>query len=302
MKKCAVIGSINMDLVVRASHFPKPGETLTGSRFETVPGGKGANQAIALARLGMPVKMVGLVGSDAFGDQYMAHFEKNHVDVSCVGKRDDLPTGIADIVINEQGENFIVVVPGANGACDERWMDSVMDQVADCDIFLLQLELPPKAVQHAVLRLRNMGKTIILDPAPAVPLPEQVLGAVDYLTPNETELRILTGNLPPEATTQQRVATLVESCGCTVIHKHGADGAYIGDGAGLRHVPGFTVDVVDTTAAGDTFNAGFAAGLVLDLPLDEAVRMANAAGALAVTAFGAQGGMPGMQELKAFLG
>lgn len=301
MKKCAVIGSINMDLTIRVPHFPAPGETLTGSRFETVPGGKGANQAVALARLGIPVRMVGLVGGDAFGQRYLDYLRAEGADVSLVGVHPTAPTGVANILIDEGGENSIVVVPGANGECGAAWLDSVIDRTADCDVFLLQLELPLQTVEACVQRLHAMGKTVILDPAPAVPLSEQTLAAADYVTPNETELRILTAALPQDASADARIAALSSLCGGAVIHKRGADGAYIGTQSGVTHVPGFTVDVVDTTAAGDTFNAGFAAGMVMGLPLEEAVRMGNAAGALAVTAFGAQGGMPTMEQLRALL-
>lgn len=300
MKKCAVIGSINMDLVIRVPHFPLPGQTLTGTRFETVPGGKGANQAIALARLGVPVRMVGLVGCDGFGERYMAHFEREGVDISLVGRHPSEPTGIADIYIDDKGENCIVLVPGANAACDEQWLCSVMGQVSDCDAALLQLELPPDTVRACIRRLREMGKTIILDPAPAVPLERELLALVHYVTPNETELEIITGFLDKGAGMEERISALA-ACGCTVIHKRGSDGAYIGTKEGIRHVPGFAVDVVDTTAAGDTFNAGLAAGLIQGLSLESAVRMANAAGALAVTAFGAQAGMPTMDKLSALM-
>ena len=301
MKQCAVVGSINMDLVVRAARFPVPGETLTGMQFETVPGGKGANQAIALARLGIPVRMAGMVGGDAFGEAYMEHLKASRVDVSCVGTIKELPTGIADIVINAQGENTIITVPGANAACSKHWMDAVAARMADCDVFLLQLELPLEAVGHLALRLREIGRTIILDPAPAASVPDEVLKAIDFLTPNETELRILTGHMPPDTCMRHRVEVLHRDFGCTVIHKHGAEGAYICDGEGFRHIPGFTVEAVDTTAAGDTFNAGLAAGLMQGLTTDKAVRMANAAGALAVTAFGAQRGMPSIAELMDFI-
>lgn len=301
MKQCAVVGSINMDLVVRAARFPAPGETLLGMQFETLPGGKGANQAIALARLGIPVRMAGMVGDDAFGKAYMEHLKAGRVDTSCVSTVKELTTGIADIIINDQGENSIIAVPGANGACDVRWMDGVAARLADCDVFLLQLELPLEAVGHLVMRLRKMGRTIILDPAPAVSVPGEVLKAVDYLTPNETELQILTGHMPPDTGMRERVEALHRDFSCTVIHKHGKEGAYICDGEGFRHVPGFAVEVVDTTAAGDTFNAGFTAGLMQGLTTDEAVRMANAAGTLAVTTFGAQQGMPSMAELMDFM-
>lgn len=301
MKKCAVIGSVNMDIVARVPYFPRPGETMTGSDFRTVPGGKGANQAIALARLGVPVKMAGKVGADAFGSQYLEHFRKNGADVSAVTVETDIATGIANILVNAEGENYIVIVPGANERCDREWLDGALEQVKDCDIFLMQLEIPMETVTECVRRLHAMGKTVILDPAPAVPLSQELLKGVDYVTPNETELRILTSELPETAETDERVRHLIRTTGCTVIHKHGGDGAYIGTEEGILHVPGYRVKAVDTTAAGDTFNAGLAAGLAMGKSVAEAVRLGNAAGALAVTAFGAQEGMPTLKQAEALM-
>jgi len=296
MKKCVVIGSINMDIVSSVTRFPQPGETLTGLDFQTVPGGKGANQAVALARLGADVRMVGKVGDDAFGKRYLEHFAANGVKTDTVGIDPTQPTGIANIVVDASGENFIVLVPGANGTCDEVWLDGVLEHVMDCDIFLLQLEIPLKTVEKAIKTLRAADKMIILDPAPAVELPDEILRMVDYITPNETELEIITAALGSDADMETRIHHLIGDSRRTVIHKRGADGAYIATRDGIRHIPGYTVPVVDTTAAGDTFNAGVAMGLAQGLPIDEAVRLGNAAGALAVTAFGAQDGMPTMEK------
>lgn len=297
MKKCAVIGSINMDMVIGVPRFPQPGETLTGRKFETVPGGKGANQAIAMARLGAPVRMAGQVGNDAFGSRYIEHFAQNGVDVSAVGRAEGCSTGVADILVSQEGENFIVIVPGANGACDIQWLDRVLPALEDCDIFLLQLEIPLETVVECIRRLRRAGKTIILDPAPAVPLPEDVLSQVDILTPNETELRIITPGLPEDASPEARIRSLIGDSDRMVVHKRGASGAYIGTREGIVHVPGFKVNVVDTTAAGDTFNAGLAVGLAMGKTVEESVRLGNAAAALSLTAFGAQDGMPSMEKV-----
>ena len=301
MKKCAVIGSINMDIKVGVPRFPLPGETLAGSEFQTVPGGKGANQAVALARLGADVRMAGLVGDDAFGSRYLEHFRANNVDVSAVDMVTGAATGVADILVNQEGENFIVIVPGANANCDLRWLDRALEHTADCDIILLQLEIPLETVSSAIARLHSAGKTIILDPAPAVPLSEQLLSQVDILTPNETELRIITSTLDDAATPAERIAHLIGDSDRMVIHKRGREGAYIGTRTGIVHVPGFKVPTVDTTAAGDTFNAGLALGLAMDMEIADAVRMANAAAALSVMAFGVQDVMPSMQCVQAFL-
>lgn len=301
MKKCAVIGSINMDIVVRTPRFPVAGETLIGHSFVTVPGGKGANQAIALAKLGVPVRMAGMVGSDGFGRQYIDHFKAVGVDCSAVNVRDGVTTGVADIFVSDEGENCIVVVPGANAECDEAWLEEALEKIMDCDIFLLQLEIPLDTVKKCISKLRAAGKTIILDPAPAVPLDDEMLGQVDYITPNETELRIITPSLPEEAGLEARIRHLIGDSGRMVIHKHGAEGAYIADKNGIEHVPGYKVKAVDTTAAGDTFNAGFAAGLAMGMSIREAVKLANAAGAMAVTQLGAQGGMPTLAQAQALM-
>lgn len=302
MKTLAVIGSINMDMVTRVDRFPRPGETRTGRAFTTVPGGKGANQAVALGRLGADVRMLGCVGNDLFGRQYLQHFGENGVDPALVFVSEAQGTGVAAIEVNDEGENHIVVVPGANGDCGPEWLDEALPRALDADIFLLQLEIPLETVWAAIRKLKDAGKTVVLDPAPAVPLPAEVLKGLDYLTPNETELRVLTPELPEAADAEARMRQLLARGVQCVIHKSGADGAYIARAnEPTRHIPGFKVTPVDTTAAGDTFNAGLALGLAQGLAFHEAVRLANAAAALSVTALGAQGGMPTMEEVRRFL-
>ena len=303
MKKLAVIGSINMDVVTSVERFPQPGETLTGTSFSTIPGGKGANQAVALGRLDMPVWMAGSVGDDAFGESYLRNFRENGVNTDLVRICKGQTTGTASIEVNAEGENHIIVVPAANGACDMQWLEETLPSLADCDIFLLQHEIPLPVVFEAIRRLHALGKTVILDPAPAAAVPEDVLAMLDYITPNESELRAITPTLGADADVQARVSHLLAlGVGC-VINKSGGDGAYVATRAGgIKHVPGFKVKVVDTTAAGDTFNAGFATGLALGLPLEEAAMVGNAAAGLSVTAFGAQGGMPRREQLLSLLG
>ena len=199
MLKCAVIGSINMDMVVRVDRFPKPGETRTGDRFSVVPGGKGANQAVALGKLGGQVAMAGCVGRDASGETYRKNFAENGVDTRWVETAENCTTGTAVIEVERAGENHIIVVPGANEACDEAWLERTLPGLMDRDIFLFQLEIPRETVFTAVKKLHAAGKTVVLDPAPAVPVPDEVLACVDYITPNETELRIVTADLPENA-------------------------------------------------------------------------------------------------------
>ena len=298
MKKCAVIGSINTDMVARTPRFPAPGESIIGSVFRTEFGGKGANQAIALARLGAEVCMAGKVGDDLFGKKYLEHLIEEKVNVDCVAVETGETTGVADIWVADSGENSIISIPGANAKCDLDWLNAALERLSDCDIFLLQLEIPHETVGAALKKLREMGKTVILDPAPAVPLPTEWLACADYITPNETELEILTGDLPKNATIEARIRRLVGESNRMVIHKRGAEGAFIGTKDGVLPVSGFKVKAVDTTAAGDTFNAGLAAGLAMGKPIEECVRLANAAGALAVTALGAQGCMPTLEMIR----
>ena len=298
MKKCAVIGSINTDMVARTPRFPAPGESIIGSVFRTEFGGKGANQAIALARLGAEVCMAGKVGDDLFGKKYLEHLIEEKVNVDCVAVETGETTGVADIWVADSGENSIISIPGANAKCDLDWLNAALERLSDCDIFLLQLEIPHETVGAALKKLRGMGKTVILDPAPAVPLPAEWLACADYITPNETELEILTGDLPKNATVEARIRRLVGESNRMVIHKRGAEGAFIGTKDGVLPVSGFKVKAVDTTAAGDTFNAGLAAGLAMGKPIEECVRLANAAGALAVTALGAQGCMPTLEMIR----
>lgn len=301
MEKIAVVGSVNMDMVVSVPRFPQPGETLTGRSFAVVPGGKGANQAVALGRLGADVMMAGCVGGDAYGELYLKNFRANGVNVDAVGVVPSATTGCAVIEVDFSGENHIVIVPGANESCDLAWLDRTLPAILNRDIFLFQLEIPHETVFEAMRRLKAAGKTIILDPAPACALPDEVFGYIDYITPNETELRIVTDFLGADADMPARMRALREKgVGC-VIAKSGADGAYLLSGSGFGHAKGFKVKPVDTTAAGDTFNAGLACALSEGKGLLEAATFANAAAAISVTAFGAQGGMPTREMVEAFL-
>lgn len=299
MKKCVVIGSVNMDMVVTVDSFPKPGETRTGFDFKQMPGGKGANQAVALGRLGANAAMAGCVGHDASGDVYMENFRNNGVDTACVTMVDGTSTGTAVIEVDQSGENHIIIVPGANGKCDLEWLDGVMKGIMDGDIFLLQLEIPHDTVFEAVRRLKAAGKMVILDPAPAAAIPDDVLACVDIITPNETELLTLTSDM--DADMNARMEYLHNKGVGTVIAKTGASGARILDDDGITDVHGFKVKAADTTAAGDTFNAGLAWALAEGFDIRKAMVYANAAAAISVTAPGAQGGMPTVAMVRDFM-
>ena len=301
MLKCAVFGSINMDMVVKVDRFPEPGESRRGRSFQIVPGGKGGNQAVALGRLGADVMMAGCVGDDEFSAGYLANFSANGVKADAVARIPDCTTGTALIEVNDEGENHIVVVPGANLRCDGAWLEQALALTADRDIFLFQLEITHESDFEAIRRVHAAGKTVILDPAPAAYIPDDVLACVDYITPNETELRLITDDLPKSADTDTRMRRLKEKGVGVVIAKSGSDGAYVLCGEEKFHVPCFPVKAEDTTAAGDTFNAGFARALASGAALRDAIVFANAAAGISVTKMGAQGGMPDLRTVYDFL-
>lgn len=294
-----VMGSINMDLVVQTPRLPLPGETVTGSSFQIFPGGKGANQAVACARLGARTIMVGRVGCDAFGSQLMASLESNGVDISHVAIEPEAASGVAIITIDDQAENNIIVVPGANGRildADLSYLDQTLDQAS---ILLLQLEIPLKTVIAAAELAMMRGCTVILDPAPAIPLPAALYRHTDILTPNASEAAQLVG-FPVETLSDAERAseTLLNKGGRTVIIKMGERGAYsLNRQTGGAFYPALPVAAVDTVAAGDAFNGALAVALMEGRPVAEAMHWAVAAGALAVSKEGAQPAMPTRREL-----
>jgi len=300
--KICVVGSLNVDLTVSLERFHQPGETITGTDFATFTGGKGGNQAVAAARLGGDVYMVGCVGCDANGDMYLDTLKKEGIRTDFVERTDEVPTGVALIEVDKTGENRIAVVPGANHAVTTDMISRSLQAITDSGVMLLQLETPIESVTHAAAIAKRNKLKVILDPAPARPLSDALLYLCDYITPNETELAILTG-LPVETDEDALVACskLIKRGVGAVLHKRGAKGALLVTKQGARVFPGYKVDAVDTTAAGDSFNAGFAVGLAMDLPVDDAVRLANAAGALSTTAMGAQAAMPSLYDACALV-
>ncbi|HBE77047.1 MAG TPA: ribokinase [Firmicutes bacterium] len=302
MKKICVVGSINMDLVVTTDRFPQPGETLNGKEFHTYPGGKGANQAVAAGRLQADVRMVGKVGDDMYGQQSIANLRENGVKSDGVFVDSGVSTGIAVIEVDGMGENHIVIVPGANGRVDSQFIDGQLDSLLENDIFLFQLEIPLETVFYAMKKLKEHGKTIILDPAPARILPVEIFKYIDYITPNEMEMAIVSGRKIGTLTDIKEAAALLQQKGVgTIIVKAGKDGAYIISDKDVIHCPGSTVKAVDTTGAGDSFNAGLAVSLARENGLKESVRFANAVGALSTMAKGAQNAMPTLEQVLSFI-
>ena len=289
--KIVVIGSINMDLVTSANVFPKVGETVIGTSFLTIPGGKGANQAVAAARLGADVTMIGCVGQDLFGEELLKHLKGQGVNVDNVEPVTDAKTGTASITL-AQGDNHIIVVPGANYAVTPEMVAKFEDCIAECSTMLLQLEIPRESVEKAIELGKKHGLQVILDPAPFLKISDQALESIDYMTPNEIEVKQLLDGLSED--NKQRI---VEKC---IITK-GSKGVTYFNNRLETEVESIKVDVVDTTGAGDSFNGAFAVALTEGRTVEEACRFANVVGALSVTKLGAQSGMPTKDEVAQFL-
>ncbi|MCA1323705.1 ribokinase [Herbaspirillum sp. alder98] len=294
-----IIGSINMDLVLRVPRMPMPGETLAGGKFMTIPGGKGANQAVACARLSQPgtrVAMVACLGDDAFGAQMRASIVANGIDDSHIADIANEATGIASILVDDQAQNSIVLAAGANGRLAIEHLEQARELIGRASIVLLQLEVPMPVVIHAIELAHALGKTVVLNPAPAQPLPPSVLAKIDYLILNEIEAAMLADK---ESDDIALLATELRTRGArNVVVTLGEKGVY-GDfaQAGTRHLPAQKVKAVDTTAAGDTFIGGFIAAL--DAGRDEfaAIAYGQAAAAISVTREGAQTSIPQRDEV-----
>jgi ribokinase len=299
MADIIVIGSLNADLVLRAPRFPAPGETISGEDLAIIPGGKGANQAVAAARQGASVAMAGRIGNDSFGLTLTQNLQKNNVDTSYIFT-DPSATGTAVIVVDAKGQNSIVLSPGANSRVSPADVNAL--SFRDADILLLQFEIPLETVIHAASVAHQKGLRIILNPAPAQRIPDSLLTDVDILVPNESELQLLTGmpvtdSVSAESASQALLAKGVQA----IIVTLGSNGALLVTSDQTTHIPAFQVDVVDTTAAGDAFIGGLAAALLKGKSLEEAVRYGNASGALAATKFGAQPSLPTQDEVVQLL-
>lgn len=294
MKKILVIGSSNTDMTVKSSHLPAPGETVMGDRFVMGPGGKGANQAVAAARLGGDVTFICKVGRDVFGEKAIEGYRKDNIDTQYI-MLSDQPSGVALILVDGGGENSISVAPGANGDLTPADIESKADVIRSADILILQLEIPVESVEKAVSIAKEAGVYVILNPAPAKRLPEELLENVSLLTPNQSELEILTGI---KGDVRAGLDALVERGVGEVILTLGSKGSMVYSGDEPVLIPALKVDAVDTTAAGDTFCGALAVAISEGKSLTDAARFATCASALTVQKMGAQVSIPYRKDMK----
>ena len=297
-KSILVIGSSNTDMVIKANHFPVPGETILGGEFFMFPGGKGANQAVAAARLKGNVTFIAKIGNDIFGKQALAQFGKEGINTEFIITDANHPSGVALITIDSKGENTIVVAQGANGALTAADVEKAEKEFQQADLLLMQLEIPIETVLHTAKLAVQHKRKLILNPAPARSLPDELLSGLFAITPNESEAEILLGIKITDTNSVQAAAKKLFDKGVSnVVITLGAEGAYIFNTDGGRLIPTTKVKVVDTTAAGDVFNGALAVAISENRSLDEAVEFANRAAAISVTRMGAQASAPYRNEL-----
>ncbi len=299
--KIVVVGSANTDMVVKVPHLLQPGETLLGSQFMMARGGKGANQAVAAQRLGGEVTFIARLGRDNFGRDSAAAYREEGIDTSFIVWDDEAPSGVALIMVSDKAENIIAVVPGANGRLSPGDICAAEQAIAGAYCMLLQLEIPLETVEMGVKLARSHGVRVILNPAPAVPLPRSILDNVDVITPNENEAAVLLGEeFDPRS--EQGVADLFNKLKVpALVMTLGARGAQISHDKKVVTVPTYPVEPIDTTAAGDAFVGALAVALGRGQGLESAVRFANAVGALSTTQMGAQPSLPTAAEVDVFL-
>jgi len=294
--KAVVIGSMNMDFTMDVNHLPSKGETVPAVRLRTSPGGKGLNQAVALARLGAEVLMVGAVGNDASGEVLLGNLPKDRIPDSAIKKVDD-STGNAFITVDSQGNNTIVVYPGANYKLDIGWVESFKAEIESADFVVLQMEIPVETVVASIELVHNLKTKVVLNPAPAVPIPDHVYTMVDLIIPNETELALLTG----ESNIVEGARKLLKMGANAVVVTLGSEGCLYKDANQEISVEGFKVNAIDSTAAGDAFIGGLLTALGRHEDMGTAMKFANAVGAITVTRPGAQESIPTYEEVEEFL-
>ncbi|KJG16778.1 ribokinase [Photobacterium angustum] len=302
MSKLVVLGSVNADHVLQVPSFPRPGETLHGRNYQVIPGGKGANQAVAAARLNADIGFIASVGDDAFGMMMHDNFIKDGIDVRGVKTEVGTPTGIAMIQVSDCGENSICLSAEANNKLTEQAIESDLDTIRQAEYLLMQLETPMCGIEKAAKVAKLANTTVILNPAPARELSDELLACVDVITPNETEAEVLTGVTVTDNQSAQQAADILHGKGIkTVMITLGAKGVWLSQNGSGDIISGFRVEATDTTAAGDTFNGALVTGLLEGLALESAIKFAHAAAAISVTRFGAQTSIPTREEVDAFL-
>lgn len=299
MKKIiTVIGSSNTDLVFQTKKFPLPGETVIGGEFNTFAGGKGANQAVAASRLGGNVHFIARIGNDNFGNAAIKGFLKDNIVTDCIFKDPDFPSGVATIIIDENGQNSIVVAPGANNQLSVADIDSSKEAIKKASIILIQLEIPMPTVKYVLDKASELGKKIILNPAPAMELEEALYPKIYVITPNETEASLLTGIQVKDVNSASKSADVFISKGVeNVLITLGEKGVYFKNKEQEFHVPAKKVNVKDTTAAGDIFNGAIAVALAENKSWHEAVLFGNCAASIGVSRLGAQDSVPYRNEI-----
>lgn len=294
-----VIGSSNTDMVVQSSQLPSPGETVLGGQFITNPGGKGANQAVAAAKLGGSVTFIANIGDDIFGQVALKGFQEHKISTDFITTDTETPSGVALIMVDDNGENCISVALGANATMRTSDIDKALQIIDQASFVLIQLEIPINVVEHAVLLARNVGAHVVLNPAPAQALTHELLSKLHIITPNEIEAELLTGiKVVDESTARQAAGSLRDKGINIIIITMGAQGAYVQSEGVDQMVPSPVVNAVDTTAAGDTFNGALVVGLSEGMPLIDAVAFANKAASNSVTKMGAQDSAPLRKEIE----
>lgn len=302
MKKICVIGSLNMDLVVKVDTMPKGGQTLIGSDFKEVPGGKGANQAVAMARLGGNVNMIGKVGTDGFGQTLISALKNDKVDTKYVNIEDG-STGVAMITVDKNAENSIVVAPGANFKVNSDYIDRNIQAINESDIVVLQLETPIETIKYALKKAKELEKYTILNPAPAVKLEDTIIANVDLLTPNETELEILSGiEIKNEDDIKKAAKAMINKGVKELIVTLGSKGSLYINKEDMIFKKSYKVEAIDTTAAGDSYTGALAVAFASNKSVEDAMDFASKVGALTVTKEGAQSSLPTLEDVANFRG
>ena len=298
MKKVVVLGSMNMDLVTFCERAPVGGETLMGIDFRQIPGGKGANQAVALGKLESQVIMLGKIGNDSMGKIVLESMKRNNVDVSRIEKVENISTGIAKIVVEKNGQNRILVVSGANEYVDKNYIDKNLDIISQADFLVCQLEIPLEVVKYALEKAKKLGKITILNPAPARKLDAEIIENSDYIIPNETELEIISGEKITSSKSLEEISKKILDIGVKgLLVTLGKEGSLYIDKNSKMKIPALKVEAVDTTAAGDSFIGGFVKGLTIEKSLKESILLGTKVASLCVGKKGAQPSLPTMKEL-----